>query len=106
MTKGTQKTGKLFANKRAVSIAAQTAIDAALSYGVEQVRLDSPVDTERLQDGWYTTKDGIKNDVPYTIFQEDGTRRSAGKHMLRRNIPKIERYLMRKAQENVIRGLS
>lgn len=98
------KIGKIFERINLESVA-QASINETLEHGRKLIFKDSPFRSGTLREGWYTTKDSIENDVPYTVFQEEGTRYMKPRYMVKKNIPEIERFLLKKLGEDITNSL-
>lgn len=94
MAKAIRCYGQLFNKDQNITPEVRKATEATVAYGVALIRSRSPVKTGALKAGWRgkPTGQGIEwqNDVPYTIYQEMGTRFFAGKHMLAQSMPEIQ----------------
>lgn len=86
------------------------AAEKARSWGVLRIKARSPVKTGRLRDGWQANLEGyglrIENPVPYTIYQEMGTRRFPGRHMLSSTYPEIVEEFRKQLSKEVGKKLS
>lgn len=86
------------------------AAEKARSWGVLRIKARSPVKTGRLRDGWQANLEGyglrIENPVPYTIFQEMGTKHFPGKQMLSSTYPEIVEEFKRNLVKEVSKKLS
>lgn len=93
MGKAIKYYGQLFNKEQNITPEVRKATEAALAYGEALIKMRSPVKTGALRAGWKgkPTAQGIEwqNDVPYTIYQEMGTRFFTGRFMLTQSIPEI-----------------
>lgn len=72
--------------------ALRKAREASIEFGLKQIRSWTPVKTGRLKRGWTSQGDTILNEVPYTIYVEEGTRKMEGYFMVRDSLPRIEEH--------------
>lgn len=84
--------GPLFApNVTARAIA--TAKKETLDYGQAIIQVKTPVDTGRLQAWWETDRiDTIFNEIPYSVYVEEGTSKMEGRFMAQRSLDEIGGY--------------
>lgn len=86
--------GELFQGAK-ITPQVKRAADRTVDYAKGLIRGKSPVKTGALKAGWDITTFGygmsIKNPVPYTIYQEMGTKRFKGKHMVTESMPLIKK---------------
>jgi ABC-type phosphate transport system ATPase subunit len=91
--------GRIFENG-AIIPAIQKTIDKTSLFGSDLIASRTPVRTGMLQEGWTPLSQSIFNNVPYGIFQEDGTRRIKARNMVKNSLQDIEEYwidLLKKA---------
>jgi hypothetical protein len=105
MAKAIQYYGELFNPKQNITPEIRRAIDATIPYGLGLIRSRSPVKTGALKAGWQAKPagQGIEwtNEVPYTIYQEMGTRFFPAKAMLSQSMPEIKQEFMRQLNRNI-----
>lgn len=86
MGKAVRYYGQLFNKEQNITPEIRKATDEAIAYGTALIKMRSPVKTGALKAGWRGTPKGQgiewSNEVPYTIYQEMGTRFFPGRHML------------------------
>jgi hypothetical protein len=90
--------GLLF-DEEARTSQAKKVIKESLDYGVELIQSRSPEKTGLLKAGWEIAEQSIFNEVPYTIFQEDGTKFITARNMVKNSVPEIEEILINKLAE-------
>ena len=69
------------------------AVAKTARYGRSVIAAKTPIDTERLKQGWQVVDKAIVNAVPYCAYVEDGTSRMVGRKMAASSIPAIEMRL-------------
>lgn len=100
------KTGPVFEASTHIAQASKEAIKRAGTKGVDIIRQATPVRTGRLSEGFYATANSIENEVPYTVFVEEGTRYTEPRWMVRRNLKRIEAELADGLGHSVTKRLS
>ena len=87
------------------SVANEVIADTA-EYGRGIIADKTPVRTGRAQEGWEAQGNTIFNDVDYISFLEDGTRYMSANYMVRRSLPAIRQYAVKKAGSSLMKRLS
>jgi hypothetical protein len=89
----------------AMKSAINRAKSATLSYGKGAIAAITPVDTGLLESSWETDwgedESTIYNEVPYSIYVEEGTSRMAGRFMAQRSVPAIADYFADEISKNL-----
>lgn len=100
--------GDLF--KGRITPAITEALEEAREFAALSVRSKTPVDTGNLKSNWQFNLKGngieFKNDTPYAIFVEMGTRSMAPRAMLRRSLPGIQETFEKALARNIGRKLA
>lgn len=98
MAKAIQYYGALFDPNQNITPEIRKAINSTIPYGLTLIKQRSPVKTGALKAGWQAKAvgQGIEwtNEVPYTIYQEMGTRFFPAKRMLASSMPEIKQHFM------------
>lgn len=96
MAKAIKYYGALFNPNQNITPEIRKAVDETIPYGLALIKARSPFKTGALKAGWRgkATGQGVEwtNEVPYTIYQEMGTRFFPAKAMLSQSIPEINEY--------------
>jgi hypothetical protein len=97
--------GQLFNKEQNITPEIRKATEAAIAYGTALIKSRSPVKTGALKAGWQGVPKGQgiewRNSVPYTIYQEMGTRFFPGRHMLESSLPEISAEFKRQLSRNI-----
>lgn len=75
-----------------------------LKFGRGAIADFTPVDTGLLQSSWFdNNQNTIYNEVPYSVYVEEGTVKMAGRFMAERSVPAIADYYERMLSEKLER---
>jgi len=105
MSKSIQYYGELFNKGQNITPEIRKAIDSTIPYGIALMKQRSPVKTGALKAGWKgrAKGQGIEwtNEVPYTIYQEMGTKYFPARAMLTSSMTEITAHFMQQLNRAV-----